>query len=200
MIGCGFTEANQTDNRIWAKSGSEYRGGITSIGWGTSTLRVCPAPECWLIIRITSTPWNLTIPSISSRHERVCRHGGIPRRPTSCLQSKEAVSDPHEKAQQRWDLNIERLTAFLTLLPGNRRCAFEFRNPAWNTSLTYDWLSQHNMAYCIFHLAGFLSPLEVTADFAYIRLHGPGGKYQGSYSDAALEEWAQATPRRTLSG
>jgi len=24
-----------------------------------------------------------------------------------------------------------------------------------------------------------------------VRLHGPGGKYQGSYSDAALEEWAE---------
>jgi uncharacterized protein YecE (DUF72 family) len=90
-----------------------------------------------------------------------------------------------------WDLNIDRLSAFLTLLPGNRRCAFEFRNPAWDTSQTYDLLTEHNMAYCIFHLAGFLSPLQVTADFCYIRLHGPGGKYQGSYSDAALEEWAR---------
>ena len=42
----------------------------------------------------------------------------------------------------------------------------------------------------MFHLAGFQSPLEITADFAYIRLHGPGGKYQGSYSDADLGEWA----------
>jgi uncharacterized protein YecE (DUF72 family) len=47
------------------------------------------------------------------------------------------------------------------------------------------------MAYCIFDLNGYLSPLQVTADFSYIRLHGPGGKYQGSYSEAALEEWSR---------
>jgi uncharacterized protein YecE (DUF72 family) len=40
-------------------------------------------------------------------------------------------------------------------------------------------------------LAGYKSPLQVTTDFAYIRLHGPGGKYQGSYSDAALKKWAE---------
>ena len=31
----------------------------------------------------------------------------------------------------------------------------------------------------------------MTADFAYVRLHGPGGKYQGSYSSKALEMWAK---------
>jgi uncharacterized protein YecE (DUF72 family) len=51
-------------------------------------------------------------------------------------------------------------------------------------------LSQHNIGYCIFDLAGYLSPEQVTADFAYIRLHGPGGKYQGTYSNAALAKWA----------
>ena len=34
------------------------------------------------------------------------------------------------------------------------------------------------------------SPIELTADFTYIRLHGPGGKYQGSYDDPALHGWA----------
>ncbi len=46
------------------------------------------------------------------------------------------------------------------------------------------------MGYCAFHLAGYESPIEVTADFAYVRLHGPGGKYQGSYDDMALMRWA----------
>jgi uncharacterized protein YecE (DUF72 family) len=89
-----------------------------------------------------------------------------------------------------WELNLDRLAAFLALLPRYRRCAFEFRNPTWNTPKTYDLLGQYNIAYCIFDLNGYLSPLQVTADFSYIRLHGPGGKYQGTYSDAALNEWA----------
>ena len=41
-------------------------------------------------------------------------------------------------------------------------------------------------------LAGYHTPLEITADFSYIRLHGPAaGKYQGSYSDDRLREWAE---------
>ena len=72
-----------------------------------------------------------------------------------------------------WDLDADRLADFLALLPGYRRCVFEFRNPTWNTQQTYDLLAQHNAAYCIYDLAGYLSPSCVTSDFAYIRLHGP---------------------------
>src|SRR3954469_10073593 len=89
-----------------------------------------------------------------------------------------------------WEIDVERLKTFLALLPVYRPCAFEFRNITWNTPQVYDLLRQYNAAYCVFDLAGYLSPIQVTADFAYVRLHGPGGKYQGSYSDAALEEWA----------
>jgi len=32
----------------------------------------------------------------------------------------------------------------------------------------------------------------VTADFVYVRLHGPEGAYQGRYSDATLADWAEA--------
>ena len=40
-------------------------------------------------------------------------------------------------------------------------------------------LSRFNAAFCIYELAGHRSPLSVTSDFAYVRLHGPeAGKYQ----------------------
>ncbi|MBV9300583.1 MAG: DUF72 domain-containing protein [Acidobacteriaceae bacterium] len=90
-----------------------------------------------------------------------------------------------------WELDLPRLSAFLNLLPRSHHYAFEFRNPTWSTPATYDLLRRHNIAYCVFDLAGTQSPIEVTADFAYVRLHGPGGKYQGSYSDAALRQWAK---------
>ncbi len=90
-----------------------------------------------------------------------------------------------------WELDWDRLLAFLAILPRYRRCVFEFRNPSWNTPEVYDLLARYNVGYCIFDLAGYLSPIEIVADFGYIRLHGPGGKYQGSYSDAALEDWAR---------
>jgi uncharacterized protein YecE (DUF72 family) len=90
-----------------------------------------------------------------------------------------------------WALDLDRLAAFLAILPRYHCYAFEFRNATWNAPQVYELLGKHNAGYCIFHLAGQTSPVQVTADFAYVRLHGPGGKYQGSYNNAALEEWAK---------
>jgi uncharacterized protein YecE (DUF72 family) len=90
-----------------------------------------------------------------------------------------------------WELDFERLKIFIECLPGYHRYAFEFRNTTWSVPVTYDLLRRHNIAYCIFDLAGMQSPVEVTADIAYVRLHGPDGKYQGSYSDQALHAWAK---------
>jgi len=90
-----------------------------------------------------------------------------------------------------WELDLDRLANFFTFLPREHRYAFEFRNASWSVPGTYDLLARHNIAYCVFHLAGTHSPIEVTADFAYVRLHGPGGKYQGSYSDEVLVGWAE---------
>jgi uncharacterized protein YecE (DUF72 family) len=94
-----------------------------------------------------------------------------------------------------WELDLDRFAAFLKLLPPHHRYAFEFRNPSWNTAEVYRLMERHNAAYCIFDLAGYLSPIEVTSDFVYLRLHGPGGKYQGSYSSAKLKEWARRIKR-----
>lgn len=90
-----------------------------------------------------------------------------------------------------WEIDLDRLATFLHALPKHHRYAFEFRNPSWNVQPVYDLLAAHRAGYCIFDLAGFQSPLEVTTDLVYVRLHGPGGKYQGSYSDQALREWAR---------
>jgi uncharacterized protein YecE (DUF72 family) len=90
----------------------------------------------------------------------------------------------------KWRLNLDRLTEFLAALPTYHRYTFEFREPSWLTPPVYDLLHKHNAAFCIYELAGFHSPIEVTADWTYIRLHGPGGKYQGSYSDETLRAWA----------
>jgi uncharacterized protein YecE (DUF72 family) len=90
-----------------------------------------------------------------------------------------------------WKVNAERLDQFLAALPRTRRYAFEFRNPSWNVEPVYEALRRHNSAYCIYELAGFQSPMEITADFTYVRLHGPGDKYQGSYSGQVLRNWAK---------
>jgi uncharacterized protein YecE (DUF72 family) len=92
----------------------------------------------------------------------------------------------------KWNVNVERLEEFLAQLPKKHRYAFELRNPTWMTAGVYDVLRKCNAAFCIYELAGYQSPIEVTADWTYVRLHGPTiHKYQGSYSDDQLAAWAQ---------
>jgi uncharacterized protein YecE (DUF72 family) len=92
----------------------------------------------------------------------------------------------------RWHCHPERLAAFLRALPKNRECAFELRDPSWHNPEIYALLRRHNAAFCMYELAGFTSPLVISADFAYIRLHGPTAfAYAGSYSQDALEQWAE---------
>lgn len=89
-----------------------------------------------------------------------------------------------------WNVNEERLGAFLATLPPYYRYTFEFRDRSWYTPGVLSLLRRHNAAFCIYDLDYHLSPLEVTADFVYVRLHGPGAKYAGSYSEEALIDWA----------
>lgn len=91
----------------------------------------------------------------------------------------------------KWRCNVERLEELLQVLPRKHRYAFEFREPSWHCAEVYEVLRRYNAAYCIYELAGFSTENEITADWSYIRLHGPGNKYQGSYSDEALLSWAE---------
>lgn len=92
----------------------------------------------------------------------------------------------------RWHKNVQRLDEFLTVLPNFHRYTFEFREPSWHCEEVFAVLRKHHAAYCIHEIAGFQTDLELTADFTYVRLHGPGaGKYEGSYSDAQLRRWAK---------
>jgi uncharacterized protein YecE (DUF72 family) len=90
-----------------------------------------------------------------------------------------------------WSCDVPRLTAFLEALPPSHRYTFEFRDPSWHGPAVYRTLSRYNAAFCLYELDGFEAPYEVTADFVYVRLHGPGHKYQGDYSAKQLRDWAQ---------
>jgi uncharacterized protein YecE (DUF72 family) len=92
----------------------------------------------------------------------------------------------------QWRFNPQRLTAFLDALPAAYRYTFEFRNPSWFDDRAYEALSKRGAAFCIYELAGQVSPKKVTADFIYVRLHGPGAAYQGQYNSHTLAGWAGA--------
>ncbi len=91
----------------------------------------------------------------------------------------------------KWSKNLDRLEAFLKSLPGAHKYAFEFRDPDWFGTDTDNIMKRNNAAFCIYDYDGRQSPESVTADFIYIRLHGPDGAYKGKYSDGALNSWSK---------
>lgn len=98
----------------------------------------------------------------------------------------------------RWRPDLGRLTAFLAALPQRTRAAFELRDPRWHGDAVLQLLEQHNAAFCIYDLAGFESPRAITADFVYLRLHGPGAAYRGRYGRRALAQWADWLRRQAV--
>jgi uncharacterized protein YecE (DUF72 family) len=90
----------------------------------------------------------------------------------------------------RWKQNLDRLSGLLEVLPDDLRYVFEFRDTTWMTEDTLGELRRHGAAFCIYELEGYTSPLHLTAPFTYVRLHGPGAAYEGSYDDETLGAWA----------
>lgn len=91
----------------------------------------------------------------------------------------------------RWRADPERLASFLSALPADLACAFELRDPSWFNPRVEEILRSHRAAFCIYEFDWRLSPLSVTADFVYIRLHGPEGAYRGRYGRRRLRPWAE---------
>ncbi|MDD5448816.1 MAG: DUF72 domain-containing protein [Actinomycetota bacterium] len=93
----------------------------------------------------------------------------------------------------RWKVDVERLESFLEELPRGRGrgYAFEFRDTSWFHPGVYQALERFGCSFCIYELSGVRSPNVLTADFAYVRLHGPGGAYEGKYTKKALSGWAE---------
>lgn len=92
----------------------------------------------------------------------------------------------------RWRLNLERLGNFLQALPKGHRYTFEFREQSWLCDEVYELLKKHKIALCFYDLRGYQSPEVITADFVYLRLHGPNKEaYSGNYSNKALADYAQ---------
>jgi uncharacterized protein YecE (DUF72 family) len=85
-----------------------------------------------------------------------------------------------------------RLESFLGMLPRRRRYAFEFRHKSWYDDDILDVLRHHDVALCLSDHRDAPSPWEVTARHVYVRGHGPGGHYRGSYPRRTLQRWADA--------
>lgn len=90
-----------------------------------------------------------------------------------------------------WNVDIKRFEKFIKCLDANYRYVFEFRDKSWLTKEIFFLLRKHKLAFCIYDLEGFQTPIEVTSNFVYVRLHGPKSAYRGSYRKKTLQKWAK---------
>src|SRR4051794_41489200 len=89
-------------------------------------------------------------------------------------------------------INLDRLNGFLSVVPSGEKTAIEFRHPTWDVEETFAVLERHGAAYCVMSGANLPCVLRATADFVFVRLHGPDQShmYAGSYSEDDLRWWA----------
>jgi uncharacterized protein YecE (DUF72 family) len=81
--------------------------------------------------------------------------------------------------------DIDRLRAFVALLPADRRVTIEFRHESWFDEETFDALRARDIALCVSESADVVCPRVATASWGYLRLH------RQDYTDPMLAEWQQ---------
>jgi uncharacterized protein YecE (DUF72 family) len=97
----------------------------------------------------------------------------------------------------RWVPDPERLETFLAALP--RRLdersrplqhVIEMRDPRGYQGWIIDRLAHYGVSLCVHDMPELETPLIRVGPVAYLRLHGYGVKYGGSYPDHVLTTWA----------
>jgi uncharacterized protein YecE (DUF72 family) len=81
--------------------------------------------------------------------------------------------------------DLGRLGGLLERLPADRRFALEFRHESWFADDVYERLRAANAALCVADTEEATTPVEVTADWGYLRLRDQG------YTTADLEGWSR---------
>jgi len=89
--------------------------------------------------------------------------------------------------------DIHRLRDFIEFLPRTGlEYVFEFRNKTWYDDIVYTLLDEKGISMCLHDMTGSESPIVCTGEVIYVRFHGTGGKYAGSYAHQELERWLDA--------
>lgn len=90
----------------------------------------------------------------------------------------------------RWHPNPQRLAAFLAASAGRGDQVLEFRDAAWYRPDVFEMLTRHAVALCLHDMPGSTPPPTAVGPLVYLRFHGAGERYGGSYSPQRLAAWA----------
>lgn len=70
------------------------------------------------------------------------------------------------------------------------KIAIEFRHSSWYADRLLHFAETNNLSIVLQDIPASATPLDyATDDTVYLRFHGPGGKYRGSYPDDVLAEY-----------
>jgi uncharacterized protein YecE (DUF72 family) len=81
--------------------------------------------------------------------------------------------------------DMDRLRAFLDLVPAGVRTAIEFRHESWHDDVVFDALRERGVALCIAQTAEEETPFVATAGWGYVRLR------REAYDAAELKQWRE---------
>jgi uncharacterized protein YecE (DUF72 family) len=76
------------------------------------------------------------------------------------------------------------LAAFIDVLPGGTRAAFEFRHASWHDELFFAILRERGIALCVADSEKMTTPVVTTAEYTYFRLRDE------AYQPVDIERWA----------
>ena len=99
-----------------------------------------------------------------------------------------------------WTVNLERLEAFLELLPRSASHVLEFREPSWYAEPVLRALERRGAALCLHDMPRSAPERRAVGPFVYVRFHGYDERYGGRYSDERLSDWADWLTERLEEG
>jgi uncharacterized protein YecE (DUF72 family) len=71
------------------------------------------------------------------------------------------------------------------------KVALEFRHVSWYNDTILDFAASNGLSIVLQDIPASATPLDFADDDTiYLRFHGPGGKYRGSYPDDVLQEYS----------
>lgn len=84
-------------------------------------------------------------------------------------------------------VNTQKLERLLKLISSHYQVALEARHPSWFCQAVFQLLKKYRAALVFAHSRNWTGPQVITANFVYLRMHGPEYQYGSDYNQRSLK-------------